>query len=48
MKIVVHVPDDFIEPVKGKLESGPTGVLEAVALDAIIAYLDILAKSSSK
>jgi hypothetical protein len=48
MKIVVHVPDEIVEPVKWKLERGPTGVLEAVALDAILGYLQKLAKSSSK
>lgn len=42
MQLVIHVPDDFIEPVKSKLENGPTGVLEAIALDAILGYLDRL------
>lgn len=44
MKLIVHVPDSLVEPVKAKLESGPTGVLETVALNAIIDYLQRLAK----
>jgi hypothetical protein len=48
MQIVIHVPDDFVEPVKEKLASGPTGVLEAVALDAILQYLDVLANPGKR
>ena len=47
MQIIVHVPDDFVDPVKEKLSSGPTGVLETVALDAIIGYLEVLAESDN-
>jgi len=37
--LTIHVPDEFVEPVKKKLENGPTGVLEAVAWDAVLGYL---------
>jgi hypothetical protein len=37
--LVINVPDDLIEPVQGKLALGPTGVLEAVALDAVLGFL---------
>ena len=43
MQLVINVPDDFVEPVKDKLASGPTGVLEAVALDAVLSFLTKLA-----
>jgi hypothetical protein len=48
MQIVIHVPDDFVEPVKEKLAGGPTGVLEAVTLDAILQYLDALANPGKR
>ena len=34
MELVIHIPDDFIEPVKDKLASGPTGMLESIALES--------------
>ena len=37
----------IVDPVKEKLSSGPTGVLETVALDAIIGYLEVLAESDN-
>jgi hypothetical protein len=43
MKIVVDVPDAIVAPVKVRLDSEPTEVLETVALDAIIKYLHALA-----
>jgi hypothetical protein len=39
MQLILHVPDDMIEKVKGKLPPPEVGVLEAVALDAVLAFL---------
>jgi len=39
MELVLNIPDEFIEPVKEKLASFPTGVLEAVAVDAVLGFL---------
>ncbi|MDR3754865.1 MAG: hypothetical protein P4K93_16955 [Terracidiphilus sp.] len=39
MKLIVHIPDDMIEPVKDKLPPPEVGTLEAIALDAILGYL---------
>jgi len=46
MQIIVQVPDNLVEPVKDQLARIPTGVLEAVALDAITRYLKLLAKGA--
>ena len=42
MQLVVHIPDDLIEPVRDRLPPPEMGVLESVALDAIIGFLDTL------
>jgi hypothetical protein len=47
MQLTIYVPDDFVDPVKDTLARQPTGVLEAVALDAILGFLNELGKSSS-
>ena len=39
MQLIVHVPDDMIEKVKDKLPPPEVGLLEAVALDAILGLL---------
>ena len=39
MQLTVHVPDDMLEKVKHKLPPPEVGVLEAVALDAILGFL---------
>lgn len=39
MRLTVHVPDDLIEKVKDKLPRPEVGILEAVALDAILGFL---------
>jgi hypothetical protein len=39
MQIMIHVPDDFVEPVKDQLANGSMGMLEAVALDAVLKFL---------
>jgi hypothetical protein len=41
VQLVLNIPDDFIAPVKEKL--APAGVLEAVALDAVLGFLMKLA-----
>jgi hypothetical protein len=43
MQLVLNIPDDFIDPVKDKLTADPIGVLEAVALDAVLGFLTRLA-----
>ena len=47
MKLTIHVPDDLLDDLKDKLASEPSGVLEAVALDAILGFLDRLRDSGS-
>ena len=42
MQIIVHIPDDLIEKVKDRLPPPEMGVLEAVALDAILGFLEKL------
>jgi hypothetical protein len=42
MQLIVHVPDDMIEPVRDRLPPPELGVLEAVALDAVLAFLATL------
>ncbi len=39
MQLTIHVPDDMLEKVKDKLPHREVGVLEAIALDAIIGFL---------
>jgi hypothetical protein len=39
MQLTLHVPDDLIESVKDKLPPPEMGMLEAVALDAILGFL---------
>ena len=39
MQLIVHIPDDLIEQVKDKLPPPQMGMLEAVALDAILGFL---------
>jgi hypothetical protein len=44
MQIVVHIPDDMVEATKDGLPPPSLGILEAVALDAILAYFDKLSQ----
>ena len=37
MRLTIEIPDALIEPVKDKLP--PQGVLEAVALDAVLDFV---------
>ena len=39
MKLVIHVPDDMLDRVKEKLPPPEMGVLETVALDAVLGFL---------
>jgi|GEM_PF-6599969 hypothetical protein len=43
MQLVRHIPDDLLEPVKDKSPPPDVGVLESVALDAILGFLHRLA-----
>lgn len=38
MKLKLHIPDDLVERVKERLPHA-TGVLEAIAVDAILEFL---------
>ncbi len=42
MQTIVHVPDDLIEKVKDTLPPPEMGMLKAVALDAILGFLEKL------
>lgn len=39
MQITIHVPDDIVEEVKDNLPPLETGVLEAIALDAVLGFI---------
>lgn len=39
MQLTVHIPDDMIERVKDKVPPPEPGLLEAVALDAVLGFL---------
>jgi hypothetical protein len=39
MQLTIHVPDDILERVKDKLPPRETGMLEAIALDAVLGFL---------
>jgi hypothetical protein len=47
MQLTINVPDFLFDDVKDKLATQPTGILEAIALDAILGYLDGLRKKGS-
>lgn len=47
MQLIVHVPDDMIKAVKDRLPPPEMGILEAVALDAILGYLDTLRQKAA-
>jgi len=47
MQLTIQLPDDLFDDVKDKLASQPSGVLETVALDAILAFLDALRDGGS-
>jgi hypothetical protein len=42
MRLIVHVPDEVLESVEDRLPPPEMGVLEAVALDAILGFLTSL------
>jgi hypothetical protein len=42
MLLTLNIPDDILEDVKDKLAAQPTGVLEAIAMDAVVGFLDTL------
>jgi hypothetical protein len=39
MQLTIQIPDDLIEPVKDQLPPPEMGVLEAIALDAVVGFL---------
>jgi len=45
MQLTIHVPDDILEGVKDKLPPRETGMLEAIALDAVLGFLMKLSDS---
>lgn len=47
MQLTINIPDFLLEDVKNRLAAQPTGILEAIALDAIVGYLDGLRKKES-
>ena len=42
MQLIVHVPDDMIVKFRDRLPPSQMGLLEAIALDAILGFLDRL------
>jgi hypothetical protein len=47
MQLTIHIPDDLFDDVKDKLAAQPSGILETVALDAILGFLDRLRDDGS-
>ncbi|WP_159450482.1 hypothetical protein [Bradyrhizobium mercantei] len=39
MKLTVHIPDELIAEVKDRLPPPEMGMLEAIALDAILGFI---------
>jgi hypothetical protein len=39
MQITIHVPDDMVEEIKDNLPPPESGVLEAIALDAVLGFI---------
>jgi len=48
MQIIVHVPDDLVEKAKDRLPPPGMGVLEAIALDAILGFLQKLGNEAPR
>jgi hypothetical protein len=46
MQVTIQVPDYILEPIKDRLSPELTGMLEAVALEAILGHLDLLLDST--
>ena len=46
MQVTIQVPDYILEPIKDRLSPELTGILEAVALEAILGRLDLLLDST--
>jgi hypothetical protein len=38
MQLTIHIPDDLFDDVKDKLAAQPSGILETIALDAILGF----------
>ena len=47
MKLTVHIPDEIIDEVKDNLPPPETGMLEAIALDAIVSFIGRLKLNSA-
>jgi hypothetical protein len=47
MQLIIHIPDDLIERVKDQLPPPEMGVLEAIALDAVLGFLMKMGPSRS-
>jgi hypothetical protein len=45
MQLIVHIPDEMIEKVKDKLPPPQMGLLESVALDALLGFLTRVERS---
>jgi hypothetical protein len=48
MELTIRIPDDVIEPYRHVLPPPEMGLLEAVAVDAILGILERLASSSDE
>jgi hypothetical protein len=48
MQLTIDIPDEVIGPVRDKLPPPEMGVLEAVALDAVLGFLMRLDEHDSK
>jgi hypothetical protein len=47
MQVTIQVPDYILEPIKDRISPELKGMLEAVALEAILGHLDLLLDSTS-
>lgn len=39
MRLTIEIPDTAIEPVKDKMPPPESGVLEAIAVDAVLGFI---------
>ena len=42
MMLTLHIPDDIVKGVEDKLASQPTAILETIALDVVLRFLQTL------
>jgi len=42
MQLTLNIPDDLFDDVKDRLSALPSGVLESIAMDAVLGFIENL------